>query len=103
MPSRFYYSYLASRKWAKKCAKVRRRARGRCERCHSRPLRDTHHKTYVRLGHERLRDLKGLCRPCHDWLHGKTNSDPYALTRWIARIKIIALFLAMAVFIVALI
>jgi predicted HNH restriction endonuclease len=37
---------------------------------------DLHHRTYVRLGHERRTDLVPLCRACHDDLHRVLESDP---------------------------
>ena len=45
---------------------------GRCAICH-RDLKgdpyETHHLTYVRLGHERLRDVITLCGDCHKVFH----------------------------------
>lgn len=32
---------------------------------------DVHHKTYERLGDERMSDLEVLCRPCHEKRHGR--------------------------------
>jgi hypothetical protein len=65
-------------------------------------MRDTHHKTYARLGHEWLSDLQGICTPCHEWLSGKSNLDPCTFTRWMSRLKIVLLILAMTVFIMEL-
>lgn len=41
-----------------------------CYACHagSKPL-EVHHKTYKRIGHERLNDLCLLCRDCHQSAH----------------------------------
>lgn len=45
---------------------------GRCAICH-RDLRgdvyETHHLTYQRLGHERMRDVVTLCKDCHTNFH----------------------------------
>lgn len=45
---------------------------GRCAICH-RDLRgdpyQTHHLSYRRLGHERMRDVITLCKDCHDNFH----------------------------------
>jgi hypothetical protein len=74
--SSYYLEYLASPEWAEKRELVRHRCGGRCERCQVRRMRVPHHKTYVRLGHEWLRDLQGLCRPCHAFVHGRLRRDP---------------------------
>jgi len=37
---------------------------------------DLHHRTYDRLGQERLADLMPLCRPCHDRAHQIMESTP---------------------------
>ena len=47
--------------------------RGRyCERCkiYSRKL-DLHHKHYRTLGKEEPKDVRLLCRPCHDGIHSR--------------------------------
>ncbi len=42
---------------------------------------DVHHKTYERLGEERMEDLAVLCRSCHGVVHG------YAPRLWWERAK----------------
>lgn len=72
-----YEGYLLSPRWAAK-----RRAKlieanytcAVCGYCGTKnpidiPL-DVHHKTYARLGDERLTDLEVLCRGCHERKHG---------------------------------
>lgn len=73
-----YGRYLASREWALLREAVRRRSRGRCERCPHGRHDETHHLTYERIGHERLEDLLGVCRACHAFLSGKSDVDPAA-------------------------
>jgi hypothetical protein len=73
-----YHRYLASREWALKKEAVKRRAKGACERCWKNPHEQTHHLTYIRVGRELLEDLLGVCRPCHEYLSGKSNFDPTA-------------------------
>lgn len=66
-----YHAYLRTPHWQN----VRKRywASGRPKQCalclrNDLPL-DLHHKTYERIGKERLSDLMPLCRPCHDGVH----------------------------------
>lgn len=73
-----YGRYLASREWALKKNAVRERSGGICERCKIRPAVNVHHQTYERIGREELTDLIDLCRQCHDFEHGKTETDPAA-------------------------
>lgn len=70
-----YYKYLASREWSMLKARVKKRSRGYCERCHVGTYAYTHHLTYERIGKERLDDLQGVCGPCHKFLHGESNFD----------------------------
>jgi hypothetical protein len=71
-----YKEYLASREWALKREAVRKRCGNVCERCHKAPHENTHHVTYARVGNERLEDLLGVCRKCHEFLSGKSDVDP---------------------------
>lgn len=71
-----YHRYMASREWAVKREEVKKRNWGRCERCKSAPIQDVHHLTYERLGHENDDDLQGVCRPCHEYLSAKRDTDP---------------------------
>ena len=74
-----YKDYLDSDEWKKLRTRVRRRARGWCERCKVGPRADIHHLTYERLGNERLDDLVAVCRECHEYLHGRRAQDPAAV------------------------
>jgi len=71
-----YKAYLCSREWALLRNEVRKRCGGICERCERNEMECVHHLTYARKYHERLEDLAGWCNACHDFTHGKTNSDP---------------------------
>jgi 5-methylcytosine-specific restriction endonuclease McrA len=67
-----YADYLRTRHW--QALRARYRASGlpwRCARCGWTGKLDLHHRTYERLGRERLTDLEPLCRHCHDREHGK--------------------------------
>lgn len=71
-----YQSYLASRSWAVRRERVRRRAHGICERCHRNKMSSVHHLIYARIGAEEDGDLMAVCEPCHLYLSGKTDDDP---------------------------
>ena len=71
-----YQAYLRSDEWKRLRTRVRRRARGRCERCHVNQRTDVHHLTYERVGREELSDLIGVCGDCHNALHGRSQYDP---------------------------
>ena len=80
---REYQKYLQSSHWKD----IRRRYResklfdGQCYACSSTERLQLHHKSYNRLGRERLTDLIYLCDECHSIIHhilrirasGKTN------------------------------
>src|SRR4030095_3538534 len=64
-----YDSYLTSDAWYRLVAEVLRLPQYECYIClRTRPLR-AHHKTYARLGRERLSDLVVLCDTCHRKFH----------------------------------
>lgn len=67
-----YIDYMESKAWDKKRIKRLKKDSYTCQNCgeKNKPL-DVHHKTYERLGHERMSDLVSLCRQCHDETHGK--------------------------------
>lgn len=75
-----YAEYMQSDEWKRKRTRIRRRARGWCERCLVGQRADVHHVTYARLGHEELSDLVAVCQYCHEFLHGKRTLDPAAMT-----------------------
>lgn len=84
---REYRDYLRSEHWQRTRAQVLERAEGFCEDCGLRGNLDVHHLTYKRKGHERLSDLRAICRCCHTERHqGKrTALDVLALAvlrRW---------------------
>jgi hypothetical protein len=53
--------------WSHEIApRIRRRARGFCERCRTSGYKlEVHHLTYERFGREWDEDLQALCHPCH--------------------------------------
>lgn len=72
LPPSAYKDYIASDAWKrrKQWWRDHRRSprRRRCRVCHARHYA-LHHRTYRRLGHERLRDLVPLCHRHHEALH----------------------------------
>lgn len=70
-----YTEYLASDRWARKRQKVLDKAGGICEACGDRPAQEVHHLTYRNVGAEPLWDLRAVCKPCHDFIHGETGED----------------------------
>lgn len=69
-PREKYQAYLCSEEWGKLRLAVRLRSHGKCERCGLGAVEHTHHLTYVRRFKEELKDLVGLCEPCHSIVHG---------------------------------
>jgi len=41
----------------------------RCQICYNKVGLNVHHRTYERLGHEKLMDLTVLCKECHELFH----------------------------------
>ena len=67
---RNYHAYLRSDHWAK--VKERywaSKMKKTCEVCGTRHGLQLHHKSYNRVGEERLHDLVPLCGPCHCAVH----------------------------------
>jgi hypothetical protein len=61
-----YRAHLKSITWRKIRKAKLDSVHGQCERCGSwHGRREVHHKTYERLGNERLEDLLVLCPDCH--------------------------------------
>jgi 5-methylcytosine-specific restriction endonuclease McrA len=65
---------LESPRWRNMRRLVMERAGGICEACRLHDARHVHHKTYKRLGKERLKDLLAVCPACHMEIHGIDNS-----------------------------
>lgn len=60
-------AYMRTAKWKKIRKAKLDQTRGQCEKCGSwMGRKDVHHKTYDRLGNERLEDLIVLCTQCHE-------------------------------------
>jgi len=64
-----YQGYLKSGHWQEIKAKFARSNSKRCFLCGETGILHLHHKTYDRLGHEKLGDLVYLCPKCHEFVH----------------------------------
>ena len=69
-----YEAYLRSPEWQRLRTAVFERCGGICEVCKAAAAEQAHHLTYERLGHEELADLLGVCKPCHELIHGRHNT-----------------------------
>jgi len=62
--SRKYLEYISSPAWYWKRHEKLKLVTS-CERCGSQEQLEIHHRTYERLGDERMEDLEVCCNPCH--------------------------------------
>ena len=87
------HAYMASRAWALRREKIRKRSRGICERCRAARMDAVHHLTYARLGHEWDSDLLAICDPCHAFVSGKSNHDPLNVGpwKWLKRVAVLGI------------
>lgn len=63
-----YHDYLKSAHWRRFRKHYKRMRPWRCV-CGATDDLELHHKTYARLGHERLDDVRPLCPSCHALIH----------------------------------
>lgn len=73
-----YEIYLKSPQWFAKRDQALKHHGAVCDKCGKKSDLQVHHKTYARLGKEKMEDLQILCRPCHNEVH---ESDP----KWVRR------------------
>jgi hypothetical protein len=64
-----YTDYLRTQEWLRRRAVKLEVAEHRCQLCNSGEGLQVHHRTYERLGCEKMSDLLVLCRPCHTLFH----------------------------------
>lgn len=70
------HAYFASRAWQMRKQALALRSNGKCERCGYGRFEVAHHLTYAHFGAEYIKELQAICRPCHAYLHAKSNFDP---------------------------
>jgi len=83
LPPSAYREYMASPAWAaqrERWKAHRSRRQRRCRAC-GHTNYHLHHRTYVRLGRERLRDLVALCERHHDALHAMQRRTGWSLEK----------------------
>lgn len=74
-----YKEYLKSSSWKYMKNLAIKAAEGRCQLCNSDKKLEVHHRTYERIGEERIADLIVLCHNCHGRFHDKILSpDSFA-------------------------
>ena len=64
-----YDTYLNSEEWKRKREWVLIFWNHECALCSSAINLHIHHRTYERLGNEKITDLIVLCKACHDHFH----------------------------------
>lgn len=60
-----YDQYINSKAWQNKRREAINASGGKCQGCGTDRSLTVHHKTYARLGKEKLTDLVVLCQDCH--------------------------------------
>lgn len=71
IPIRGYYAYMRSAEWHAKRVEAITFYGNACLVCKTDKRLHVHHKTYVRLGMEKMSDLAVLCVDCHRRLHAE--------------------------------
>lgn len=78
LPSSEYQRYIRSGRWARTRKRYYKWHGRHCHRCGKRRCRlELHHKTYERLGRERMSDLIALCEDCHHAAHARRYKRNY--------------------------
>jgi hypothetical protein len=72
-----YKEYLNTKHWLDKRSQVFESNGYECSKCKSKKQLHIHHKTYVRIGREKLKDLVVLCKSCHDREHYILDNKDY--------------------------
>lgn len=70
-----YSDYIKSDEWKQFRLEYFKTHKKECRACGSKLRVHLHHKTYVRLGHERLADVVPLCEYHHMALHKKVRKE----------------------------
>lgn len=76
----WYDRYLRCDAWQETRERALAAAQHSCQVCGSQATQ-VHHRTYARVGRERLSDLLALCRDCHESVHGKPVTGTFTQVR----------------------
>lgn len=84
-----YQQYLNSEHWSKTRQRFYRSGlwEGHCHCCLAESPCELHHRTYARLGEERLNDLIAVCPGCHDKVHDLISSGMVFFKRATKRLR----------------
>ena len=74
-----YKTYILSAEWKEK-RRQQLKNQKLCQACGTTKNLQAHHMTYKRLGNEKLKNLKTLCRACHFALHDDYKLHPQERT-----------------------
>lgn len=73
-----YSTYLQTNHWKALRKKVYEKYNSECQRCHdsvTSESADVHHRSYKRLGNEKIEDLVLYCNKCHAVIHKERKAD----------------------------
>ena len=70
-----YKDYLKTEHWKAISKQAKENADNRCQLCNSGGELHTHHRTYDRVGKEKISDLICLCANCHAKFHDKDQPE----------------------------
>ena len=82
-----YEDYIRSEKWKRVRKRYAKNYPMRCYVCGSTKRVQLHHKTYKRLGRERMSDLLWLCEECHMLVHAVVGKGRFNLWNSARRCK----------------
>ncbi len=66
-----YKTHIKSDDWRIFCNKIKIERGRRCEDCGSKDRLHVHHLHYRTLGNEKPEDVRLVCKPCHERIHGR--------------------------------
>lgn len=82
----FYSDYINSKHWKEYKNNVYKNKKNCCEICGSEKRLIVHHKTYERLGEEKILDTMIVCAKCHDAIHKlhRSGKNRFKCNLWMA-------------------
>jgi uncharacterized protein with PIN domain len=80
-----YHDYLKSEQWEIKRQEKFKQVGKRCQVCNGSYRLQIHHRTYDRIGKEKLDDLTVLCSTCHKLFHDNGRLKKYRKVKNVKR------------------